>query len=69
MLPSTFFSGAISCAPSKYFRFNGGARLTDTNGSAEFLNPLMVPGALQSKVVSPFSDLASQHRATVGVAR
>ena len=55
--PVTYFSGAISWAPSKYFRYNGGFRLTDTNGTAEFLNPLMVPGALQSKVVSPFSDL------------
>ena len=55
--PVNYFSGAISWAPSRYFRYNGGARVTDTNGSAEFLNPLMVPGALQSKVVSPFSDL------------
>jgi len=55
--PVNYFSGAISWAPSKYFRYNGGARFTDTNGTAEFLNPLMVPGALQSKVVSPFSDL------------
>ena len=55
--PVTYFAGALSWAPSKYFRYNGGYRLTDTNGSAEFLNPLMVPGALQSKVVSPFSDL------------
>ena len=55
--PVNFFSGAVTWAPSKRFRFNGGARVTDTNGSAEFLNPLMVAGALQSKVVSPFSDL------------
>jgi hypothetical protein len=55
--PVNFFSAAISWAPSKYFRYNGGARVTDTNGTAEFLNPLMVSGALQSKVVSPFSDL------------
>jgi hypothetical protein len=55
--PVTYFSGAVSWAPSKYFRYNGGARITDTNGTAAFLNPLMVPGALQSKVVSPFSDL------------
>jgi len=41
----------------QYFRYNGGARVTDTNGTAEFLNPLMVPGALHSKVLSPFSDL------------
>jgi hypothetical protein len=55
--PVNFFSGAVSWAPSKYFRYNGGARITDTNGTAEFLNPLMVPGAQQSKVLSPFSDL------------
>ena len=55
--PVNFFSGAVTWAPSKRIRFNGGARVTDTNGTAEFLNPLMVPGALQSKVVSPFSDL------------
>ena len=55
--PVNFISGSISWAPSKYFRYNGGARFTDTNGTAEFLNPLMVPGALQSKVVSPFSDV------------
>lgn len=55
--PVNFFSGSISWAPSKYFRYNGGVRVTDTNGTAEFLNPLMAPGALQSKVLSPFSDL------------
>jgi hypothetical protein len=55
--PASFFSGAFTYSPSKYFRFNGGARLTDNSGDAEFLNPLMVPGALRSKVVSPFSDL------------
>jgi hypothetical protein len=55
--PVTYFAGAVSWAPSKYFRFNGGARVTDTNGTAELLNPLMVPGALQSTVLSPFSDL------------
>jgi hypothetical protein len=55
--PSNFFMGSINFAPSKYFKFNGGARINSTNGHAEFLNPLMVPGALQSKVVSPFADL------------
>jgi len=55
--PSNFFSGAFTYSPSKYFRFNGGARLTSNGGNGEFLNPLMVPGALNSKVVSPFSDL------------
>jgi hypothetical protein len=56
--PSTFFSGVLSYAPSHYFRFNGGARFTELNGKAELLNPLMAPGALLSKTVSPFADLA-----------
>lgn len=55
--PETFFSGAINFAPSKYFRFNGGATVNSQRGQAEQLNPLMVPGALDSKVVSPFADL------------
>ena len=61
--PTTYFAGSLSYAPSKYFKFNGGARVTSNNGQAEMLNPLMVPGALHSKVVSPYSDL------TVNVAR
>lgn len=55
--PSNYFMAAVNYAPAKYFKFNGGARLNNTNGQAEQLNPLMVPGALQSKVVSPFADL------------
>ncbi len=55
--PANFFSGALSYAPSRYFKFNGGARLNHVNGQAEQLNPLMVPGALQSKYVTPFTDL------------
>ncbi|MGB8258723.1 MAG: hypothetical protein WCE75_00155 [Terracidiphilus sp.] len=55
--PVTFFSGALNYAPSKYFRFNGGARINRTDGNAEMLNPGMVPGALQSKYLSPFTDL------------
>jgi len=55
--PSNFISGAINYAPSKYWRLNGGMRLNDVNGQAEMLNPLMVPGALQSKYVTPYTDL------------
>jgi hypothetical protein len=55
--PSNFFSGAFNYAPSRYFRFNAGARVNATNGTAEQLNPLMVPGALQSRYVTPFTDL------------
>jgi len=55
--PVNFFNGAVYWAPSKYFAFNGGIRLTDTSGNAEYLNPLVVPGSLESKIVSPFTDL------------
>jgi len=54
--PDTFVAAAVNYAPSKMFRFNGGVRVNDVNGSAEMLNPLMVSGALQSKIVSPFAD-------------
>ena len=55
--PVNFFNGAVNLAPSKYLHINGGFRITNTSGTAEQLNPLMVPGALQSKVISPFSDV------------
>lgn len=55
--PSNYFFGAINYVASKYLRFNGGANVNNVSGSAEQLNPLMVPGALQSKGVSPFADL------------
>jgi hypothetical protein len=55
--PVNFINGAINWSPSKYFAVNGGMRYTDTSGDAEYLNPLVVPGALDSKVLSPFADL------------
>jgi len=55
--PSNFFAASFNYAPSKFFRVNAGARVNSTNGTAEQLNPLMVPGALHSKFVTPFADL------------
>ena len=55
--PSNFFTGNINFAPIKYVRMNAGARLNSVNGNAEMLNPLMVPGALRSKVSAPYADL------------
>jgi hypothetical protein len=55
--PSDFFIGALNYAPSKKMRFNGGFRMTQLNGSAELLNPYNPPGALLTKVISPFADL------------
>jgi hypothetical protein len=54
--PANFFSGSVNYAPAKNVRLNGGIRLNNVNGSAEELNPLMVPGALQSHYLTPFAD-------------
>lgn len=55
--PTNFFVGNINFAPVKYFRVAGGARLNNVDGRAETLNPLQVPGALQSQVLNPYADL------------
>ncbi len=55
--PANFYSGQVNYSPSRYFRINGGVRLNEVNGTAEMLNPLMVPGALQSNYLTPFTDL------------
>jgi hypothetical protein len=55
--PTTFFSGAINYAPTHRLRINGGARINDVSGQAEMLNPNMLPGALQSKFLTPFTDV------------
>jgi len=54
-VPSNFFS-ADAHYTSKLVRLNAGARVNSTNGQAEQLNPLMVPGALHSKYVTPYID-------------
>jgi hypothetical protein len=54
--PANFFSGSVNYAPTTNLRLNGGVRLNNVNGSAEELNPLMVPGALQSHYLTPFAD-------------
>jgi hypothetical protein len=55
--PSNFVSASFNYAPMRKLRINAGARLNDVNGSAEQLNPLMVPGALASKYFTPFADI------------
>jgi hypothetical protein len=55
--PAVFFSGAINYAPTRYLRLIGGATVNDVGGAAEQLNPLMVPGALQSTFVAPYADV------------
>lgn len=55
--PSNYVSGSIYYAPARRVKVNAGARLNSVNGYAEQLNPLMVPGALQSKYVTPYTDV------------
>ena len=55
--PVNFFSGAVRYSPHRLIHLFGGVRLNYTNGTAEFLNPLMVPGALQSHYLTPFADV------------
>jgi hypothetical protein len=55
--PATYFSGSINFQPSRILHFNGGARVNAVDGEAEMLNPNMVPGALQSKFITPFTDM------------
>jgi len=55
--PTNFFAGAVNWAPSRLLRLNAGMRLNDVNGNAELLNPLAVPGALQSKYYTPFAEM------------
>jgi hypothetical protein len=54
--PSNFFSGSVNYAPTRRVRLAGGVRLNNINGTSEQLNPLMVPGALQSHYLTPFAD-------------
>jgi hypothetical protein len=55
--PVAFYSGSISYAPARIVKFVGGVRLNSVSGGADEINPNMVPGALNSTTVSPFTDL------------
>jgi hypothetical protein len=55
--PTNFVSGSIYYAPVKRVKINAGASLNDVNGNAEQLNQLMVPGALVSRYLTPYSDV------------
>lgn len=56
-VPANFYSVLLNYSPGKRVRFNGGIRFNDLSGTAEMLNPLMAPGALQSRNVTRFADL------------
>jgi hypothetical protein len=57
-VPTNFYNGAVTYAPSKYFKYSGGVRITGNGGQATLLNPYNPTGSISSTVVSPYSDLS-----------
>ncbi|UWZ86481.1 hypothetical protein [Occallatibacter riparius] len=55
--PMTFFNGMFNYAGSKWVGFDVGGRVNHVTGSAEMLNPNMVPGALDSTYWYPYANL------------
>jgi hypothetical protein len=56
--PTEYGSFSVMFAPVKTLRANVGYQISAVNGTTEFLNPLEVPGSLQSKYQSPFINVA-----------
>lgn len=56
--PTQSGSIAITLAPVKRFHSAIGHRISAVSGTAEFLNPLQVPGSLQSQYQSPYARVA-----------
>lgn len=55
--PTTYFNGMFNYAGAKYVSFDAGGRVNRVNGTAEMLNPYMVPGALNSTYWYPYANL------------
>jgi hypothetical protein len=56
--PTQFGSAAFVLSPVKQFRTSFGYRVSAVEGQTEFLNPLEVPGSLQSRYQTPYVNLA-----------
>ncbi|WP_263358963.1 hypothetical protein [Acidicapsa ligni] len=56
--PSQYGSAAIVLTPIKRFRSSFGYRVSAVGGKTEQLNPLQVPGSLQSRYQSPYGSVA-----------
>jgi hypothetical protein len=56
--PTQYGSIGITLAPVKKLRAGAGYNMSAVNGTIEFLNPLQVPGSLQSKYQSPYVNVA-----------
>jgi hypothetical protein len=56
--PTQYGSAGIMLTPVKHFQSTMGYRINAVSGTTEMLNPLEVPGALQSKYQSPYVSIA-----------
>ncbi len=56
--PTEYGSFSLMFAPLKTLRSNVGYQISAVNGTTELLNPLAVPGSLQSRYQSPFINVA-----------
>jgi hypothetical protein len=56
--PTEYGSFSFMLAPAKTLRANVGYQISAVNGTTELLNPLQVPGSLQSQYQSPFFNIA-----------
>jgi hypothetical protein len=56
--PSHFGSASISLTPTPKLQLHSGYTVSASKGNSEILNPLQIPGSLQSEYQMPFSDVA-----------
>lgn len=56
--PTQYGLFSFMLAPVKTLRTNLGYQISSVNGVTELLNPLQVPGSLQSRYQTPFADVA-----------
>jgi hypothetical protein len=54
--PSSFYLASFNYTPVKMVRLNGGFRYNQVHGTADILNPVQNPGALDSRTLMPFAD-------------
>lgn len=65
--PTEYGLVGIILAPIKQLRANFGYSISSVNGSTEFLNPLQVPGSLQSKYQTPYVNITWMFYRGVGL--
>ena len=54
--PTTFWMAVVNYSVAKRYRATLGARESRVEGSSEMLNPFQIPGALNSRTLTPFAE-------------